>query len=211
QGLLAQLSVETPVLLVLEDLQWADPSSRSLILSTARQLTGMRVVLVGTFRSDDLGRRHPPLPTLAMLERLPNVERIDLQRLTPAAVHEQIAGILGSVPAPRLVDEIVERSDGNPFFVEELLAGGPQPGRSGVPPTIQDVIEVRLNALPDETQRVVRIAAVVGRQAEQRVPPRAGSGGGLRRPPSDGAQRAPPTCRRGAQRAAGRQRGRRAI
>jgi DNA-binding CsgD family transcriptional regulator/tetratricopeptide (TPR) repeat protein len=166
QGLLGRISVETPVLLALEDLQWADPSSRSLLLSTARQLTGTRVVLVGTFRSDDLGRRHPLLPTLALLERLPNVERIDLARLTPEAVQDQIAGILGSVPAPRLVDEIVERSDGNPFFVEELLAGGPQLGRSGVPPTIQDVIEVRLNALPDETQRVVRIAAVVGRQAE---------------------------------------------
>ena len=166
QGMLAQLSVETPVLLVLEDLQWADPSSRSLLLSTARQLTGTRVALVATFRSDDLGRRHPLLPTLALLERLPNVERIDVQRLTPAAVREQIAGILGAVPPPRLVDEIVERSDGNPFFVEELLAGGPQLGRSGVPPTIQDVIEVRLNALPDESQRMVRIAAVVGRRAE---------------------------------------------
>jgi DNA-binding CsgD family transcriptional regulator/tetratricopeptide (TPR) repeat protein len=166
QGMLAQLSVETPVLLVLEDLQWADPSSRSLLLSTARQLGGTRVVLVGTFRSDDLGRRHPLLPTLALLERLPNVERIDVQRLRPEAVREQIAGILGSVPPPRLVDEIVERSDGNPFFVEELLAGGPQVGRGGVPPTIQDVIEVRLNALADDSQRVVRIAAVVGRQAE---------------------------------------------
>ena len=81
QGLLARISVETPVLLVIEDLQWADPSSRSLLLSTARQLPGTRVVLVGTFRSDDLGRRHPFLPTLALLERLPNVERIDLQRL----------------------------------------------------------------------------------------------------------------------------------
>ena len=166
QGLLTRISVETPVLLVIEDLQWADPSSRSLLLSTARQLPGTRVVLVATYRSDDLGRRHPLLPTLALLERLPDVERIDLQRLTPAAVREQIASILGSAPAPRMVDEIVERSDGNPFFVEELLAGGPQLGRSGVPPTIQDVIEVRLSALPDETQRVVRIAAVVGRQAE---------------------------------------------
>ena len=166
QGLLARISVETPVLLVLEDLQWADPSSRSLLLSTARQLPETRVVLVGTFRSDDLGRRHPLLPTLAMLERLSTVERIDLPRLTAAGVHEQIAGILGSVPAQRLVDEIVERSDGNPFFVEELLAGGPQLRRNGVPPTIQDVIEVRLSALPDETQRVVRIASVVGRQAE---------------------------------------------
>ena len=60
----------------------------------------------------------------------------------------------------------MDRSDGNPFFVEELLAEGRSSDASGIPPTIQDVIEVRLNALPDETQRVVRIAAVVGRQAE---------------------------------------------
>jgi DNA-binding CsgD family transcriptional regulator len=165
-GLLARVSSETPVLLVIEDLQWADPSSRSLLLSIVRRLPGTRVALVGTFRSDDLGRRHPLLPTLALLERLPSVERIDLPRLAPAAVQEQIAGILGAVPSGRLVDQIVERSDGNPFFVEELMAGGPDLGRPGVPPTIQDVIEVRLTALPEATQRVVRIAAVVGRRAE---------------------------------------------
>ena len=86
-----------------------------------------------------LDRRHPLLPLLAILERLPYVERIDLSRLDRDEVHAQIAGILGTVPGARSRRQVVARSDGNPFFVEELLARVPRgTRRSGVPPTLQE-------------------------------------------------------------------------
>ncbi len=103
---LGRLALERPIVLVLEDLHWADPSSRALLTYLAGRLRDERLVLIGTYRSDELTRRHPLLPLLALLERLPSVERIDLSRLDRDEVQAQIAGILGTVPGARFVDNV---------------------------------------------------------------------------------------------------------
>ncbi len=153
-------------MLVLEDLHWADPSSRALLTFLAGRLRDERLVLIGTYRSDELTRRHPLLPLLALLERLPSVERIDLSRLDRDEVQAQIAGILGTVPGARFVEDVLGRSDGNPFFVEELLTSSSRDRRGVVSPTLQEILLARLSGLAQETQRVLRIAAVIGRRAE---------------------------------------------
>ena len=163
---LGRLALERPIVLVLEDLHWADPSSRALLTFLAGRLRDERLVLIGTYRSDELTRRHPLLPLLAHLERLPSVERIDLSRLDRDEVQAQIAGILGTVPGARFVDNVLARSDGNPFFVEELLTSSPRDRRGALPPTLQEILLARLSGLAPETQRVLRIAAVIGRRAE---------------------------------------------
>ncbi len=163
---LGRLALERPIVLVLEDLHWADPSSRALLMYLAGRLRDEQLVLIGTYRSDELTRRHPLLPLLANLERLPSVERIDLSRLDRDEVHAQIAGILGTVPGARFVDNVLARSDGNPFFVEELLTSSSRDRRGAVSPTLQEILLARLSGLAPETQRLLRIAAVIGRRAE---------------------------------------------
>jgi predicted ATPase len=116
-GLLQRLAEREPVLLVMEDLHWADPATRDGIAFIVRNLRSDRVLLLLTFRSDELHRRHPLMAWLAELERTGRVARLDLERLDPAHTNELLSGILGEEPAGRLADRIHERSDGNPFFV----------------------------------------------------------------------------------------------
>ena len=168
-GLLAGLSADGPVVLALEDLHWADPSSRGLLAFLARNLHEGRVLIVGTYRSDELRRRHPLLPLLGVLERLPSVERIDLARLDRAELAELLAAVTGELPGTRVVDDMLRRSDGNPFFVEQLLVADRAPSDSGLPPTLQNILVSRLAALSDPAQHLLRVAAVIGRRAEHEL------------------------------------------
>jgi predicted ATPase len=166
-GLLQRLAERKPVLLVMEDLHWADPATRDSIAFIVRNLRSDRVLLLLTFRSDELHRRHPLMAWLAELERSGRVERIDLERLDPAHTNELLNGILGEKPAARLVDRIHARSDGNPFFVEELvMAGDTAPERGSLPPTLHGILVTRLAAAPDLAQIVIGAAAVAGRRVE---------------------------------------------
>src|SRR6186997_513402 len=139
-GFLHRLSEAAPVLFVIEDLHWADPATRETLAFLIRHLRTERVVLVMTFRADELHRRHPLLPWLAELERGGRVERIDLQRLDHAETAALLTAILGTPPADDLVDQIHRRSDGNPFFVEELLGAGNEAADGRLPSTLRDVL-----------------------------------------------------------------------
>jgi hypothetical protein len=127
----------------MEDLHWADRSTRDLVAYLATYLRSGRVLLVGTFRSDELHRLHPLRGLLGELGRNRRVHRLELARFTRAELAEQLAGLLGSVPSARLVDDIYVRSEGNPFFAEELVlaGGGTDPGP--LPPSLQDVLLTR--------------------------------------------------------------------
>jgi DNA-binding CsgD family transcriptional regulator/tetratricopeptide (TPR) repeat protein len=97
---------------------------------------------------------------LVEFARLPAIERIDLVRLSRDEIAEQLAGILGSAPGVDLVRRIYERSEGNPFFAEELLAagvGGP------LPDTLRDALLLRIEALPEGSRQLLRILAAAGR------------------------------------------------
>jgi ATP/maltotriose-dependent transcriptional regulator MalT len=164
---LERLGDRAPTVLVIEDLHWADSSTRHLLVFLARNLRCTRVLVVGTYRSDDLNRRHPLRPVLAELERS-GVVRVDVERFTRVELREQLAANLGGEPPNDLVAEIHDRSDGNAFFAEELLAVSSD-GAPAVSQTLRDVLLARVDALPDAAQRVLRLAAVIGRRVDHRL------------------------------------------
>jgi len=166
--LLERISADRSVVLVLEDLHWADSSTRHLLAYLFRTLRSGRLVVVGTYRADDIHRRHPLRPLLAEIDRLRTVRRIELSRFTRSEVRRQLAGILADTPDPALVDEIFERSDGNAFFVEELaciLECGDGDG-DGLPESLRDLLLVRVEALSADAQKVTRIVAEGGSAVE---------------------------------------------
>jgi DNA-binding CsgD family transcriptional regulator/tetratricopeptide (TPR) repeat protein len=166
-AILEGLAAAGPVLFVVEDLHWADSSTRALLSFLIRNVRGSRVLLVITFRSDELHRGHPMRPFLAESERLAGVERVELPRFGRAEVAEQIGAILAQEPPEELVDNIHRRSEGNAFFVEELVCAARAGMLETLPalsPTLRDVLLERFERLSERTQRLVRIAAVGGRR-----------------------------------------------
>lgn len=163
---LEQLSADAPVVLVLEDLHWADRSTLDLLAWLSRTLPESRVLVVATYRSDEMRRSHPLRPVLAELGRLAHVQRVDLQPLTEPEVVQLLSAIHGGPVAPQLGHEIADRSEGNPFFAEELFAAA---GEKGVPLTVRDILSARLDALPEPAKEVLRIAAAAGRRVDHRL------------------------------------------
>jgi DNA-binding NarL/FixJ family response regulator len=171
-GLLAELAAAAPVLLVLEDLHWADASTRDLVTFLSRMLHRERVALIGSYRTDDLHRRHPLRPVVAELLRLPSVIAVDLAPLTPSALAEHL-----TATAPVRIDatelnDIVARAEGNAYYAEELLAAsvGSDPGRRDILPAgLAALLLNRVEQLSDPTQRVLRAAAVAGRKADDEL------------------------------------------
>jgi predicted ATPase len=113
-------------------------------------------MVVATYRPDELHRRHPLRPLLAELERGPRARRIELVPLTRTELAEQLEDILGAAPDDGRVARMYARSEGNPLFTEELLAAGLD-GRGELPPTLRDALMVRIEALPQDAQEVLRV------------------------------------------------------
>ncbi|MDP9847120.1 helix-turn-helix transcriptional regulator [Streptosporangium lutulentum] len=157
--LLERLAERRPVILIIEDIHWADRSSRDLIAFLSRNLRTAPVLMILTYRSDDLHRQHPLRPVLAELGRLDGVLRMDLPRLTQTEVAAQMAGILGAAPEFAQVDRVFQRSEGIPLFVEALMECG---GDCTFPDSLHDLIIGSVEQLSEETQRVLRIAAAGG-------------------------------------------------
>ncbi len=149
-------------MLLLEDIHWADSSTRAFLAFIARAMSTERVLAVCTYRSDELHRRHPLRPLLAELERDPSARRIELARLTRAELSEQLADILDAMPGADVVERLYGRSEGNPLFTEELLAAGGD-GGGALPPTLRDALMVRTERLPEDAQEVLRVLAVAQR------------------------------------------------
>ena len=168
-GVLTRLGDRAPTVIVLEDLHWADHSTRDLFLFLARNLRDARVVVVGTYRSDDLHRRHPLRGLLAELERSGAAPRLELERFDRDEVIELVAAIRGATPDTALVDRTYDRSDGNAFFAEELLAAEDCCGVDALPESLRDILLARIDALTEAAQRVLRVVAVIGREADHRL------------------------------------------
>src|SRR5690242_3395904 len=111
---------DEPLLLVIEDLHWADRSTRDFLSFLIRTARHERIALVSTYRTDELHRRHPLRPFLAEAERAPAVTRLAVQRFTREELRAQLEGILGRRPEARQVDDLFARAEGNPFYTEEL-------------------------------------------------------------------------------------------
>ncbi len=160
--LLDLMGADSPVVFVLEDMHWADRSTRALAAHLARNLRTERVLFVLSYRTDELHRRHPLRPLLAELERLECTRRIELARFDRSELGEVLADILGRRPDDHLLERVFDRSEGNPLYTEELLAAGLD-GRGATPQTLRDAFMLRIERLPESTQRVVRAIAIARR------------------------------------------------
>ncbi|MDF5752468.1 helix-turn-helix transcriptional regulator [Spongiactinospora sp. TRM90649] len=160
-ALLERLAAGRPAVLVVEDAHWADHSTRDLLTFLTRNLRRASVLLVVTYRADDLHRRHPLRPLLAELSRLPIVTRLDLPRLSREEVATQLGGILGRPADPALVELVHSRSEGIPLFVEAVL-GTDGTAAGDLPESLRDLLMASVQRLPDGTQRALLVATVAG-------------------------------------------------
>ena len=166
-GLLCELAAAAPLLIVLEDLHWADRSSRDLLRYLLSRLVDERVAVVASYRADDLHRRHPLRPLLAELVRLPSVERIELAPLGDADVGALVRGLAAGGVPQSTVDDVVARAEGNAFYAEELLAAGLH--GEALPLGLTDVLLARVEQRSPAAQQVLRIAAVAGRRVRHEL------------------------------------------
>ena len=163
--LLERLAETGPVVMIIEDAHWADRSTRDLmafLIGSQRVLDG--VLIVVSYRSDELHRTHPLRPLLAELTRLSWVERMELPRLGRLQADELVARITGREPEPRLADQVYRRAEGNPLFVEELLCcdGGLTAELSE---SLRDLLLAGVQRLPEETQELLRAASAGGHRS----------------------------------------------
>ncbi|QYG95238.1 AAA family ATPase [Iamia sp. SCSIO 61187] len=162
--LLARTTEGTPTLVVIDDLQWADPASCALLVHLARATELAHVRLAVTYRTAETTLPHPSARALADLRRLRLVEQLPLAGLDDAATAALVAGLAGD-RRDELDDDLHERTEGNPFFVEELVAhrlSSTAPA-DRLPVAVVDVVETRLADLDPEHRRILASAAVLGR------------------------------------------------
>jgi DNA-binding NarL/FixJ family response regulator len=169
RAVLVGLAEPSPVVLVLEDLHWADRATRDLVAFLARTLRSGRVMLIASYRADELHRRHPLRPLLAELIRLPGVERLELAPFSRAELAEHLEAIAGAPLPTDRVAGIYARSEGNPFYAEQLLAASAGDAQVELPVTLADVLLARVQGLSEPAQQVLRVAAVAGRRVPHRL------------------------------------------
>lgn len=168
-GLICEVASHGPLLIVLEDVHWADRSSRDLLRYLLARLSDEPVAVVASYRADDLHRRHPLRPLLAELVRLPGVERLELAPLPDdqvGALVRRLSGSAGSLPQS-VVDDVVARAEGNAFYAEELVAAGLH--GEALPMALTDVLLARVEQRSPAAQQVLRIAAVAGRRVRHEL------------------------------------------
>ena len=150
-----------PVLLVLEDLHWADRSTQDFAAALSRTARGA-LLLVLTFRSDELHRRHPFRKPLAEISRILGSRRIDLGGLVRADIAGIVAARTVGPPEPSMVGAVLARSEGNPLYAEELLAADQDANPEGVPDHLSDLLLARIDALDEGPRALLRVASVNG-------------------------------------------------
>jgi DNA-binding CsgD family transcriptional regulator len=163
-----EAAADRPVLIVLEDLHWADRSTQDLVTTLAGTATG-RMLLILTFRSDELHRRHPLRTALAEIGRSENSRTVELRPLGREDVAVLVASRTGSTPQSRVLSSVLERSEGNPLYVEELLAAQETLSTSGIPEQLADLLRARVDRLSNDARRVLRVASVDGTRLDTEV------------------------------------------
>ena len=165
-SLLREASRVRPTILVLDDLHWADAPSVLLLLHVARATQDVPLLLVGTYRETEVGQEHPLAGALAELRRARALESIALSGLDRGSVGALVRARAGGDLGDELVDVVAERTEGNPFFVEEIvrhLEGGTE---LAVPQSVKDLVLRRLRRLEEPARRALAAAAVFGREFE---------------------------------------------
>jgi ABC-type oligopeptide transport system substrate-binding subunit len=173
------LSERSPILLVLEDIHWADSGTLSLMRHLARHTRGSRVMLVGPYREVELTAARPLHEMLLDLQREKLGTRVKLSRLNREQTNELLDILFAEGTTPAFLEGIYRETEGNPFFIEEvckaLVESGklyfedgrwhrPSMAELGIPQSVQVAIEARIRALPAETQDLLQLAAIMGRE-----------------------------------------------
>lgn len=161
-----------PVVIIIDDLQWADSASLLLLRYVVRVCATLPLLLLATYDGEAAARSDRLAATLAGIEREERASRLDLGGLSEPEVLELAAALVGGREArilTRVAAQVYQRTDGNPFFAQELLRALPAEHAglddlARVPATVRDVIEGRIARLPEPVQGVLRIAAVVGHE-----------------------------------------------
>ena len=166
-GMLAELAEAYPVLLILEDLHWADGSTRDLLTFLSRVLHRERLAVVATYRTDDLHRRHPLRPVLTELLRLPSVTSIDLGPLESSAMAEHLTSLAGGPLDVTALSQMITRAEGNTYYAEELLAASS--AGTALPAGLADLLVARMERLSPIAQQVLRAAAGTGRHVDDEL------------------------------------------
>jgi tetratricopeptide (TPR) repeat protein len=170
---LRNASRRQPLVIVLDDLHWADVPSLLLLQFLAHEIARSAILVLGTYRDVDVGPEHALFPLLAALAREPATRRLALRGLPGRDLVRYIEAAAGVTPSAALVSAIEERTEGNPFFVGEVVrllmaeGGGviPEgPGPLPVPTEVHDVVGRRLARLSAGCREVLRVATVVGRE-----------------------------------------------
>ena len=182
-GLLTTVSAHQPIVIVLDDLQWADKGSLLLLRHLVSAEQAMRVLVLGSFRDNELSRSHPLTDTLAALHRVSGVSRVELVGLDDTGVvafMEAAAGHTLDDVGVGLAHAVYRETDGNPFFVSEVLRHLSETGairqddtgrwtaevsleQMALPDSVRMVIGARVGRLGQEAERVLSMAAVIGR------------------------------------------------
>ncbi|MGH2957753.1 MAG: protein kinase domain-containing protein, partial [Solirubrobacterales bacterium] len=174
-SLLVAAARDRPLVLVLDDLHWADEPSLLLLRFAAREVGSSGLLIVGTYRDVELGRHHPLARVLGEISSAEGSGRIALRGLSVPAVERYIEMTAGTDPPPGLAQAVQAQTDGNPFFVAEVVRLLASEGRlaavgSGaeleIPQGVREVVGRRLDRLSEETNQALRVAAVIGRDFE---------------------------------------------
>ena len=161
---LVALTENGPVVLVLEDLHWADPSSLDALTWLINKLPTLPIALVATYRTSDLDREHPLRRVLLSLDHHPSVTRLQLGPLSRDDVHVLASSMPGASADPAWVEEVHRRSEGNAFFAEELLSVGPATRLSD---SLHDVLLSRVHSLGPVARQVVELMSVLSTDASE--------------------------------------------
>ena len=162
---LESLAAESTVAVIVEDLQWADRSTRDLLLYLARAASG-RLLIIGSYRSEEVDEAHPLSTITVELRRSGVASVIGLDRLSAAEVAEMLRGVAGTTLDADVVDRIVSRAEGNPYFAEELLAAERASPGAPLPPELRQTILARIRRLPEPVQKTLRTISAFGGDAD---------------------------------------------
>jgi DNA-binding CsgD family transcriptional regulator len=179
-ALLRAAAAWQPLIIVLDDIHWADTSSLRLLRFLAQEIRSAGILLIATYRDLELDRAHPATPIVADIAREPNCRRITLRGLPKPQVARFVALVSGKAQSPALVDAVYVETEGNPFFVTEVvrllaeerqLDDGAATGfhRSRVPESVREAVRRRLDRLSDACNRALSVAAVIGRTFDVQV------------------------------------------
>jgi DNA-binding winged helix-turn-helix (wHTH) protein/tetratricopeptide (TPR) repeat protein len=186
---LKNAAASEPHLLVLDDLHWADRASLLLIEFLANELRSSRLVVLGNYRVDEIHAEHPLVGTLGKVVRHADCERVFLQGLTRDEVERFIAVSGGVEPTRPLVEAVLEKTEGNPFLIIEIVRLLKEEGRLDAPAAasaweislprgVREVINRRLRRLSPEARQVLAVGAVIGREFDREVLERVWDGSG---------------------------------